>query len=110
MRTALASTWTLLLGMALLMLGTGLQGTLVGLRASLEGFPVLLAGVMLAAYYLGYMAGSLMAPALVRSVGHIRVFAVRLSVALDAGSHRLWVLLRGHLHRGGELAERPRGQ
>jgi MFS family permease len=81
MRTALASTWTLLLGMALLMLGTGLQGTLVGLRASLEGFPVLLAGVMLAAYYLGYMAGSLMAPALVRSVGHIRVFAALTSLA-----------------------------
>ena len=35
---------------------------------------------------------------------------VRLPVALDAGSHRLWVLLRGYLHRGGELAERPRGQ
>ncbi len=53
MRTALAATWTLLLGMALLMLGAGLQGTLVGLRASLEGFPTLLAGIMLAAYYLG---------------------------------------------------------
>ena len=34
MRTALAATWTLLLGMALLMLGAGLQGTLVGLRAT----------------------------------------------------------------------------
>ncbi len=81
MRTALAATWTLLLGMALLMLGAGLQGTLVGLRASLEGFPILLAGVMLAAYYLGYMAGSLMTPALVRSVGHIRVFAAFTSLA-----------------------------
>lgn len=81
MRTALAATWTLLLGMALLMLGAGLQGTLVGLRASLEGFPILLAGVMLAAYYLGYMAGSLMTPALVRSVGHIRVFAALTSLA-----------------------------
>ena len=64
MRTALAATWTLLLGMALLMLGAGLQGTLVGLRASLEGFPTLLAGIMLAAYYLGYMAGSVMTPGL----------------------------------------------
>jgi MFS family permease len=81
MRIALAATWTLLLGMALLMLGAGLQGTLVGLRASLEGFPILLAGVMLAAYYLGYMAGSLMTPALVRSVGHIRVFAAFTSLA-----------------------------
>jgi MFS family permease len=81
MRTALAATWTLLLGMALLMLGAGLQGTLVGLRASIEGFPTLLAGVMLAAYYLGYMAGSVMTPGLVNSVGHVRVFAALTSMA-----------------------------
>jgi MFS family permease len=81
MRTALAATWTLLLGMALLMLGAGLQGTLVGLRASLEGFPTLLAGIMLAAYYLGYMVGSVMTPGLVNSVGHVRVFAALTSLA-----------------------------
>src|SRR5512138_575829 len=81
MRTALAATWTLLLGMALLMLGAGLQGTLVGLRASLEGFPTLLSGFMLAAYYLGYMAGSMMTPGLVNTVGHVRVFAALTSVA-----------------------------
>ena len=81
MRTALTATWTLLIGMALLMLGAGLQGTLVGLRASLEGFPTLLAGVVLAAYYFGYMGGSLMTPALVSSVGHIRVFAALTSLA-----------------------------
>ena len=81
MRTALTATWTLLTGMALLMLGAGLQGTLVGLRASLEGFPTLLAGVVLAAYYFGYMGGSLMTPALVSSVGHIRVFAALTALA-----------------------------
>jgi MFS family permease len=81
LRTALAATWTLLLGMALLMLGAGLQGTLVGLRASLEGFPTLLAGIMLAAYYLGYMVGSVMTPPLVNSVGHVRVFAALTSLA-----------------------------
>jgi MFS family permease len=81
MRTALLATWTLLLGMALLMLGAGLQGTLVGLRAALEGFPTLLAGVVLAAYYFGYMGGSLMTPALVASVGHIRVFAALTALA-----------------------------
>ncbi|MGI9245819.1 MAG: MFS transporter [Steroidobacteraceae bacterium] len=81
MRTALAATWTLLLGMALLMLGAGLQGTLVGLRASLEGFPTLLAGIMLAAYYLGYIAGAQITPRLVNSVGHVRVFAALTSLA-----------------------------
>lgn len=81
MRTALVATWTLLLGMALLMLGAGLQGTLVGLRASLEGFPILLSGVVLAAYYFGYIGGSLITPALVSSVGHIRVFSALTSLA-----------------------------
>jgi MFS family permease len=81
MRTALLATWTLLLGMALLMLGAGLQGTLVGLRASLEGFPTWLAGVVLSAYYFGYMGGSLITPTLVSSVGHIRVFAALTSLA-----------------------------
>jgi len=81
MRTALVATWTLLLGMALLMLGAGLQGTLVGLRASLEGFPTWLAGVVLAAYYFGYMGGSVITPTLVASVGHIRVFAALTALA-----------------------------
>ena len=81
MRTALIATWTLLLGMALLMLGAGLQGTLAGLRASLEGFPTWLSGVVLAAYYFGYMGGSVMAPSLVASVGHVRVFAALTALA-----------------------------
>jgi len=32
------SVWALLLGMGMLMLGNGMQGTLLGLRASEEGF------------------------------------------------------------------------
>jgi MFS family permease len=67
--------------MALLMLGAGLQGTLVGLRASLEGFPSWLTGVVLAAYYFGYIGGSVIAPSLVASVGHIRVFSALTALA-----------------------------
>ena len=81
MRTAIAATWTLLLGMALLMLGAGLQGTLIGLRASMEGFSTFLAGVVLAAYYLGYIGGSVLAPRLVSTVGHIRVFSAFTALA-----------------------------
>lgn len=81
MRAALAATWTLLLGMALLMLGAGLQGTLVGLRASMEGFSTLLAGVVLAAYYFGYLGGSILAPRFVSSVGHVRVFSALSALA-----------------------------
>jgi len=81
MRTAIAATWTLLLGMALLMLGAGLQGTLIGLRASMEGFSTFLAGVVLAAYYFGYLGGSVLAPRLVSTVGHIRVFSALTALA-----------------------------
>ena len=81
MRSALTATWPLLLGMALLMLGAGLQGTLVGLRASLEGFPTIVAGFVMAAYYLGYVGGSVAAPRLVSSVGHVRVFSALTAVA-----------------------------
>ena len=38
MLPALRSTWALFLGIALIMLCNGLQGTLLGLRAGLEGF------------------------------------------------------------------------
>ncbi len=81
MRATLNATSALLLGMAVLMLGAGLQATLLGLRATLEGFPTAVTGAVMAAYYVGYVCGSLAAPALVARVGHIRVFAALTSVA-----------------------------
>src|SRR5690606_16371275 len=77
----LLATWPLLLGMGLLMLGAGLQGTLLGLRATLENFPTPVIGVVMAAYYVGYIGGSLGAPHLMQRVGHIRVFAALTAVA-----------------------------
>ncbi|MCC5862142.1 MAG: MFS transporter [Gammaproteobacteria bacterium] len=78
---ALRSTWPLLLGLALIMLGAGLQGTLLGLRATLEGFPTIATGLMMSAYYLGFLVGSLTTSRLVAKVGHIRVFAALASLA-----------------------------
>src|SRR5579862_3256022 len=77
----IAATWPLLLGMGVLMLGAGLQGTLLGLRATLEGFPTPVTGAILSCYYVGYLLGTRTAPRLVRSVGHIRVFAALAAVA-----------------------------
>src|SRR6185437_11518144 len=81
---AISATWPLLLGMGVLMLGAGLQGTLLGLRATLEGFPTLVTGVIISCYYVGYLLGTFAAPRLVRSVGHIRVFAAMAAVASAA--------------------------
>jgi hypothetical protein len=74
-------TWPLLLGMGVLMLGAGLQGTLLSLRATLDGFPTPVTGIIMSCYYVGYLAGTAAAPRMLRRIGHIRVFA-----ALAAGA------------------------
>jgi len=70
--------------MGVLMLGAGLQGTLLGLRATLEGFPTPVTGMIMSCYYVGYLLGTVAAPRLLRQVGHIRVFAALASVASAA--------------------------
>ena len=72
---AIGGNSALLFGMALLTLGAGLQATLLGVRATLEGLSTFATGAVLASYYVGFVIGSIAAPALVRRVGHIRVFA-----------------------------------
>src|SRR5260370_4327742 len=64
-----------------LMLGAGLHSTLLGLRATLEGFPPLLTGTIMSCYYAGYVLGTRIAQPLVRQIGHIRVFAALAAVA-----------------------------
>ena len=82
--TAISTTWPLLLGMGVLMLGAGLQSTLLGLRATLEGFPTPVTGVVMSCYYVGYVLGTVVAPPLLRQIGHIRVFAALAAIAAVA--------------------------
>lgn len=79
--SVITTTWPLLLGMGVLMLGAGLQSTLLGLRATLEGFPTLVTGLVMSCYYVGYVLGTIVAPPLLRQLGHIRVFAALAAVA-----------------------------
>ncbi len=81
MRMVMFSSWALFLGLALIMLGNGLQGSLLGVRATIEGFPTTVIGFVMSAYFAGFLAGSTMVPKLVRRVGHIRVFAALASLA-----------------------------
>lgn len=71
----LSNTWALLLGVGLLMVGNGLQGTLLGVRGSLEGFSTLEMSLVMSAYFVGFLGGSRVAPDMIRRVGHVRVFA-----------------------------------
>jgi MFS family permease len=71
----LSSAWALLLGMGLLMVGNGLQGTLLGVRGEIEGFSTLQMSFVMSAYFVGFLGGSRLTPELIRRVGHVRVFA-----------------------------------
>lgn len=80
-RQALAPVAALLLSVAILLMGNGLQGTLLPVRASLEDFATLSIGIMGSLYYLGFAAGCVLGPYLLRHVGHIRSFTAMAAVA-----------------------------
>ena len=71
----LSRSWALLLGMMLLMVGNGLQGTLLGVRGGIEGFSTFNMSIVMSAYFAGFLGGSRLAPKMIRRVGHVRVFA-----------------------------------
>jgi len=76
-----SNCWALFLGLGLIMLGNGLQGSLLGLRASLEGFPISVTGLVMSGYFLGLVVGSTIVPKIVNRVGHIRSFGALASLA-----------------------------
>jgi MFS family permease len=71
----------LLSGLAMLLVGVGLLGTLLGVRATLSSFSSIETGLIMAGYYVGYIVGTLLAPRIVRNVGHIRTFAALAAAA-----------------------------
>lgn len=71
----------LLLGVALLQLGNGLQGTLLPVRAQVEAFTQLELGALGSAYFFGFALGCYFGPWLVRNSGHIRTFTAMVALA-----------------------------
>lgn len=91
MKRALLSVTPLLIGVAILLTGQGLQGTLLPVRANMEGFSTLAIGLMGGAYFFGFTLGCLRGSVLLRKVGHIRVFAAMTAVASAVPLfHGLW--------------------
>ncbi len=70
-----SASWALFLGMFMLMVGNGLQGTLLGLRGDQEGFSTFALSIVMSAYFLGFLFSSFYTPKLIQRVGHVRVFA-----------------------------------
>lgn len=81
MTRPLLSNWPLFFGLTMIMMGNGLQGSLLGIRASLENFDEMATGLIMSCFYLGYIIGSRFSPRFIRDVGHIRVFAALASLA-----------------------------
>lgn len=80
MLLVLKNSWALLLGLLLLMIGNGLQGTLLGLRGAIEGFDATTMSMVMSAYFAGFLFGSRLTPLMIRRVGHVRVFAALASL------------------------------
>jgi len=92
MYTLLLPLTALLAGVALLLAGSGLLGTLLAVRGSQAGFGDQALGLVMSAYFLGFLAGTFLAPPLIRRMGHIRAFAFFAALCACAVlAHPLWV-------------------
>jgi MFS family permease len=81
MLSIIFNCWALFLGMGLIMLGNGLQATLLGVRASMEDFGTTITGLVMSGYFLGLIAGCNIVPKIVGRVGHVRTFGALASLA-----------------------------
>ena len=81
MKKTLLSSWALFLGISFIMLGHGLQSTLLGVRAVEEDFATIATGIVMSGYYIGMLMGSIIAPQIIKNVGHVRVFGAAASTA-----------------------------
>ncbi|MDH5518023.1 MAG: MFS transporter [Gammaproteobacteria bacterium] len=68
--------FSLLSATAILLLGSGLLGTLVALRAESEAFPQVIIGMIMSGFFMGYVIGSYLCPQVIRTYGHIRSFSI----------------------------------
>ncbi|SRR6056297_155079 len=78
---AITAVFTLLLGVAIILAGSGLLGTLLGVRGQLEGLSAGTLGIVMSGYFVGYVAGTFLVPRMIRGVGHVRTFAALASLA-----------------------------
>ncbi|MFC4352457.1 MFS transporter [Fodinicurvata halophila] len=101
MVSALTPLFALLLSVALLLLGNGLLGTLLPVRAQFENFTDVMIGGLGSSYFLGFGLGCVLGPYLIRRAGHIRTFAALAAVVASIPllhtmfpSPWIWVALR----------------
>lgn len=93
---------TLIASAGILLGGNGLLGTLITVRAGLEGFSAPQIGMMGTSYFAGFIIGCFICPAMIRRAGHIRVFAGLAALAAICAlglvltvDPWLWIFYRG---------------
>lgn len=92
MLPTIISIQSLLLGMGILLAGSGLLVTLLGIRAHLDGFSDGMIGLIMSGFYVGYILGTAWVPALIRRIGHVRSFSAMAALSSAAALiHGLWL-------------------
>lgn len=92
MQSTLRPLFSILLGLLFLIVGHGMQLTLIPLRAEALEWSKFEIGAVGSAYYVGYVLGCFISPHLIRKSGHIRAFTVlAASVTTAMLAHGLWV-------------------
>lgn len=76
MLSKINSIFSLLLAIGILQLGNGLLGTALSIHAGLESLSDTVTGIIMSAFFIGFVIGSYICPRLISQVGHIRAFAV----------------------------------
>jgi MFS family permease len=82
---------SLLSGLSMLVIGTGLLFAAIGAQAGNAHFSGIVTGLVMSAYFAGFVYGTYACPAMIRRVGHIRAFAAMASIASALPMfHALW--------------------
>jgi len=84
MMTGLRENWALLIGVALIMVGNGLLGTLLTIRGLELGFSTTLISFIQLGYPVGALLGALFVPRIISHVGHVRAFSALASICSAA--------------------------
>jgi MFS family permease len=101
MRTPYASIATILMSVLALIAGNALLNTLVPLRGKMEGFSSITLGLLGSVFFAGMLAGTLLSPAIIRYIGHVKAYAVFAALAIMVAiayplaiDSTLWIALR----------------
>jgi len=95
------AAFSILLSVAFLIMGNGLQLMLLPIRGGIEGFSAFQIGLLGSGYFFGFVLGCGFTPRMIMRVGHIRTFAALVAIASAAAlgypmalDATVWVMLR----------------